>query len=218
MRIIRGFFSVLFIGVLSCSFSQLDASLYAVDSVPSLEALHGKLSEYYREQAVAELGLYTYVERWQWLKYAPTFGWNFTLNSPVIGWNSNDLFSAINYKRKKQAYVTSYLKKLNQAYNIACIRLNSYYDIFGMKQRVYLSKIKVLELEYSYMQIITDQYHKHEITPSDYIKKQINYESKIIDLELLKFELMRLKIDILELAFFSDNIQLFTDLEHVPTD
>lgn len=211
------FILVLFFGLSFFGYSQ-DSLLYEIDTLPSTEILIESLGEYHKEQATYEIGQYTYIEKWKWLKYAPSFGWNFISNTPYIGYNSTDLFNAINYKRKKTAHLESIIYKINQEYNKNSIRLSYQIDLYESKILIYKQKIRIVELEKTYFGVLKEEYETHKLLPTKYIKADIAYQNKILELTKLRFEMKQLRAEILQLAYFGERITLLTSYNNVSTN
>ena len=208
---------VSFFGLTFLGYSQ-DSLLYEIDSLPSTEILIESLGEYHKEEATYEIGQYTYIEKWKWLKYAPSFGWNFISNTPYIGYNSTDLFNAINYKRKKTAHLESIIYKINQQYNKNSIELVYQIDLYESKILIYKQKIRIIELEKTYFGVLKEEYETHKLLPTKYIKADIAYQNKILELTKLRFELKQLRAEILQLAYFGERITLITSYNDVSTN
>jgi len=197
---------------------SIDRSLLVIDTIPIVDTLFVTLGNYYMSEASYEIEQFTYVEKWKWLKYAPSFAWNFTLGTPIVGWNSTQLFEAINSKRKHTAYLNSIIHRINLEYQKASISLKLKYDIYGIKRAVYSRKLAIVKLEQTYISILLEEYNDHEITPTTYIQSQISYENRLLELAKLKFELNQLKNEILELAFYGIYIDLIKNIEDVSTN
>lgn len=208
-----GFKSLFLLFVFVCCFyrpvlGQTDSSFFEIDSLPPFQSLIDSLGEYYKLEAQHQIELFTYVEKYKWLKFAPSFGWNITTSTPVVYWNSNDLFDAFNWKRKNKAQIISIIHKVNLAYQKASIQLRQQYDLFYIKQSLLQQKIHILRLEKNYIGLKEDQYNKHQLPPSQWITSQIAYENKILELINIQYELVFLKANILELAFFGERVIL----------
>jgi len=188
--------------------SQSDSSFYKIDSLPNFACLVDSLEAYYKLEAAHQIDQFTYIEKYKWLKFAPSFGWNITTSTPVIYWNSNELFNALNWKRKNKAQIISIIHKVNLAYQKASIQLRQKHDLFYIKQNLLKQKVHILRLEKAYIGLKEEQYEKHQLPPSQWITSQIAYENKILELINIQYDLVFLKANILELAFFGERLTL----------
>jgi hypothetical protein len=208
---------VLLLGVVSSVHSQ-DSLLYKLDTLPTKELLLESLGEYHTEEAVFLIMEFTYVEKWQWLRYAPSFGWNFISNTPYIGYNSTDLFNAINHKRKKTSQLKALIHKINLDYNKKSISLVYRIELYKSLEYTYSQKLKIIDLEKTYFGILKEEYKQHKLEPTKYIKADISYQNKVLELSQLRFRLKQLKVEILELAYFGDRVTLFNSYSDVPSN
>lgn len=212
-KIYMRFFVGVFLVVYSVSFSQsVDSTIYVL---PSFDSLTVCLQSVYKERAYIEVSEYMYIEKYKWLKYCPSFGWNFISNTPYVGYSTSQLFDVLNYKRKKVAFLNTILHRVNAEYNSSYIELRAKYDIFSTKTDILKQKLEVLELEKAYIEIEENQYHKKDLSPSQWIKTQITYKNKLIELTNLVAELQQLKESIFVLTGFSSPAILIKSLEDV---
>ena len=185
------------------SFDSLDKSML---EVPVLDSLIGSLESKYQSIAEYEIEQYTYIQKWKWLKYAPSFGWDLSLSRPIIGWNSTKLFDAINFNRNNRSKITSIIHRLKLDFQLEVITLSLNYDKFGVKAALYAQQLNIAELEKTYISIIQEQYESREITPSDHIKSSISYSNKLLDVLKLRYELIELRHEILIQCNYAQSI------------
>lgn len=200
-------------------FSQrINGQVIEIDSLPKIEELGITLGDFHRREASYQIEQYTYQERWKWLKYMPSFGWNFITNAPYAGYNTTDLFNTLNLSRQKRAYIESIIHKTNLDFQKSAIQLKLKYDLYHSKLDLFNQKLVLLELAKKYLQIQEDLYRKKELTPSQYLTDQISYEGKFLEIMSLKSDMRQLRNEILELSFFGDKEILIKSLEDVSTD
>jgi len=200
-------FVVLVLLLLGCGKVVASDSLKV--ELPDKEILFESLGEYYKEATITEIETFTYVEKWKWLQFAPSFGWNFVQNTPYIGWSSSDLFNAINAKRAKKAKILGIIRTANLNYDTKCKQIALKTHVFEAKKRVFDTKTGLLTLKEQFYGIFKDKYDRKELEPSIYIQKSIDFENFKLEIEQLRYELVKIKIDILQTAYFGEVNTLF---------
>jgi hypothetical protein len=196
-----------------------DSTLFVVEKLISIDTLLKALGQYHKEVAVYEIEKYTYIEKWKWLQYAPSFGWNFIQNSPYIGYNSSQLFNALNFKRKKQAQINSIINQINLNFRKNSIKLKLIEGNYRKKTAIFNHVKKMMRLEKEHFTLRGQQYNKKEITPSQWIQEQLRFESKVLNLMNLKFELEEIRNDIITLAYYGVQEEpLIKNLEDVTSN
>jgi hypothetical protein len=196
-----------------------DSSLFVVEKLTCIDTLLKALGEYHKEVAVYEIEKYTYVEKWKWLKFAPSFGWNFMQNTPYIGYNSAQLFNALNFKRKKQAQINSIIHQINLNFRNNSIKLKLMEGNYRIKTTIFKHVKGMLSLEKEHFKLREQQYSKKEITPSQWIQEQLRFKSKVLNLMNLKFELETIKNDVITLSYYGVQEQpLIKNIEDVTSN
>lgn len=218
-RIKQGLFIVLF---LVCFYGV--SSTPKVDTVnspthiPKFDTLIHSLQLNYTKKAVLEIYIFTYVEKFKWLKFAPSFGWNFISNTPFIGYNSSQLFDAINYKRKKKAILDDMLLKINQEYRLQSIQLLSKCERFNTLWLTLNQKKEILRLEYDYLILHEELYTDKQIGPSKWLQLQIAFRNKLVEYNNFVSSIQMLREEILMLSYYGETEPLFETLEDVPAN
>ncbi|MGL1888706.1 MAG: hypothetical protein OCD76_19490 [Reichenbachiella sp.] len=197
---------------------SIPRELFVPVALPEIDALMKTLGESFKSEAAYQIEQFTYVEKWKWLKYLPTFGYDFSMNRPIVAYNSNALFGVINSGRKKEANLNSIIHKINLDYEREAISLSLNYDIFGTQNAVYHNRMQVLRLEKMNMDLSYNQYKEHHLEPSQYLNKLISFKNKVLQLSELKTDIVKLRSELLEMAFYGERRILLNSVEDVTTN
>ena len=200
-----------------CSTPKID-TVNTPTHIPEFDTLINSLQLNYTNKAVLEIYIFTYVEKFKWLKFAPSFGWNFISNTPFIGYNSSQLFDALNYKRKKKAVLDDMLLKINQEYRLQSIQLLSKCERFNTLWLTLNQKKEILRLEYDYLILHEELYTDKQIGPSKWLQLQIAFRNKLVEYNNFVSSIQMLREEILMLSYYGETEPLFETLEDVPTN
>lgn len=145
--------------------------------LPTYDTLEVGLNSFYTQKNEAEISEFRFEKKWNWLRYIPSFGYNFVSNSYMIGYNTNDIANALNSKQTIAAKIIS-IKKHNDLLLKTDLKEIAV-ELTYIKHQIalYNANTPLVELESQLFDIYTQQYNKAEITPSDYISKKITFES-----------------------------------------
>ncbi len=199
---------VLLIATLSI-LSITSKAVYTAYDLEHIDSLINSLKVYHIKKYNSEINSYLYSEKYKFLKYVPSFGWNFMSNTPFIGYNTSELFNMLNLKRKQKAEIESIKLKCELEFNNDVIELKTLIRNYNIKLQYFYDSKLLFDAERELFEITIQKYKNHEATPSEYLTKHIHFEN--VDLQRLKLEteIFEMKNLILLKAKKTEYISLF---------
>jgi hypothetical protein len=216
----KSIFIVPFLSLLSTLINgqSLSCDSMQIRSIAPRYDLVNSLINHSKRECIYNITELTYVEKYKWLRYIPSFGWNFVSNTPFLGYNSNELFSLLNMKRRKKAQLDAIIHRINEDYRKNSISLNMKYDRFEQLQRTFKHMKLIYNLEREVFEIRTIQYKKLQITPSDYLQEQISIQNKYLILLQAQANIEALREELYSIAYYPTQKDLIRTLEDVYAD
>lgn len=165
--------------------------------IPNYDSLKLSLQDFYRRKTTAEQQQYKYKQKWRWLKYLPSVGYSFFLNTPIVSYNTNEVYNAINDKHIIRAQCES-LSQINETlYNEDLTEVKYTVEILRDRIQQYNSQLMIFDLEKKRYEIVEKSYTNKEITPTEFITKQIDYNNfqgqlrkEYTDIKILRNEIL----------------------------
>ena len=181
----------------------LFCAFFATDSLPTESQLMSAMESFYQLQLESELAEFETTQKMKWLKYLPTVGVTYTLDGkprPAISWSSTLLYSNQKDKAQVVAKKQSIYKKHQLTLEKEKLRLKNL-----LRQHHFLKQdISFLQDIFKYDQqlfeIKKNQAQKIEIPPSQYLKAEQALRKKEYDIFQKQRELLKLEIQILQVA------------------
>ena len=179
---------------------QAQSKIDTVVFIPSIDSCKSTLRSYYRLKSEAEEIEFKYKTKFKFLRFLPSVGWDLFRQSPIVSINTNSIYNEINRKRERNAKLKG-IQKINEVqYNQDLV--NVIFLLSTLKKEVvyYNNQLNILNLETERFQIIQKAYDNHELVPSEYLTKKIEFENFKSAVKLLEIELHDSKNKILTIA------------------
>ncbi len=183
-------------------------SLFFLDSLPPEPQLYAALDSFYTEQTKAELTEFQFTNKKQWLKYLPTVGISYTLDGkprPTVSWSSSLIYTSHRNKESRQAKRQSIIRKNELKLQKDKLRLHALIQqYYALQQDIAFMK-KLLEYDTQLYEVKKDQAEHLEISPTDLLKAEQQYEKKKYDIFQKERALLELEWEILIHAHFDNH-------------
>ena len=150
-------------------------------------------------QARIEMQQFAELKKFDWMSYVPTVGYSafFGINVGYDLTNISRFFREKQTKKsKRQEILEKYKLKAYQEYEIY-LHLNQQYS--SLQSEIELQK-EIIALQARLFEISRQKYIHHEITPTEYLSKEITYRSSLLKFKKLEMQLNNLtrQIEIVE--------------------
>jgi hypothetical protein len=170
------------------------------DWVPDRDSLQRSLVIFFELKLEADMEEFRFTEKYRAIKYLPQVGFDMALLRPIVGFNSNLIYQVANDRQARAAKIrgiqkTNKLQREQAAKQLDLLILNlenrlSHYQLWE-RGRPIREQLKAL---------IRARYKKGEITPSDYLNRELSWQEEERRENDFKYELTRAQIQILEVA------------------
>ena len=178
---------ILLIGLSSNCFSQ--SRIDSASFLPHKDSIIVCLKNFYEEKTNAESYEYNYRQKYKWLKFLPTIGLNLLPLSPLVGISSSQLVNQVNINAQRKAKLLTIARTNSLAFQQDSISLN--YDIANLWVKVayYHFQLENLELYKNKFSIVVKSYKNNEITPTDFLDRQIQFNSFLAQTKITEMEI-----------------------------
>lgn len=178
---------ILLIGLSSICFAQ--TRIDSVSFLPHKDSIIVCLKKFYDEKAKAESYEYNYRQKYKWLKFLPTIGLNLLPLSPLVGISSNQLVNQVNINAQRKAKLLTIARTNSLAFQQDSISLN--YDLANLWVKVayYHFQLENLELYKNKFTIVVKSYKNNEITPTEFLDKQIQFNAFLAQTKITEMEI-----------------------------
>ena len=187
---------ILHIGLSSHCFSQ--TRIDSASFLPHKDSILVCLKKFYDEKTNAESYEYNYRQKYKWLKFLPTVGLNLLPLSPLVGISSNQLVNQVNINAQRKAKLLTIARTNSLGFQQDSISLN--YDVANLWVKVayYHFQLTNLELHKSKFSIVEKSYKNNEVTPSEFLDRQIQFNSFLAQIKITEMEIHTSKNGILQ--------------------
>ncbi len=187
----------------------------SVDTMPSARSglppepqLYAALDSFYSQQTQAELAEFQSTNKKQWLKFLPTVGISYTLDGkprPTVSWSSNLIYTSHRNKESRQAKQLSIIRKNELERQKAKLRLHALIQKHHALQQDIAFMKKLLEYDTQFYEVKKDQAAHLEISPTDLLKAEQQYQKKRYDIFQKGRTLLELEWEILIHAHYNNH-------------
>lgn len=186
---------ILLIGLNNFAFAQerIDTSSF----LPAIDSIKQCVKLYYDEKIESESYEYKYSIRYKWLKYIPTFGINLAPLSPIIGFNTSQVVNQANLSAQKKAKLMTIERTNALQYEQDLIALQ--FNISSLQNKIvyYHFLLDNLELHKQRFSIIKTSYENQQITPSEFLDKQIQFNTVLSTIKMVELDILTERNNIL---------------------
>lgn len=192
----KAFFLIIICIFSSSAYSQalLDTSQF----LPHRKDLEEHLRKFYTKKKEALKAEFQTKNKYKFLRFLPSLGYNFIQNTPIMIFSSSQIESYQNTKATQKAKIQS-IERVNEVdFNEILNEVIQLRETLKNRIDYYNSRVKNFEIQKAlFIEIIEKQYKNREIPPSEYLKQLKDFQTQLNLIEYEYFQILEAKNTIL---------------------